>query len=571
MEDVPLLRGQGRFAADLALKGLAFLRVVRSPYAHARIRHIASGEAERSPGVLAVLTAAEAERDGLNGLPADTGRGFALSPYPILAHDRVRHVGDPVAAIIATSEAAASDAEDRLVIAYEPLPAVATIAQALMPGAPLVWEEAPGNRAFQIRQGDGAAVAAAFASAAHVTKLDLEVSRVTAATLEPRAATGLYEPDGERYTLFTSVQAPHQLRDLLAALFAVPKERLRVKVGNVGGSFGLKAGLDAEYALVLWAARRTGRPVRWVASRTEAFISDDHARDQHATIELALGHSGEFLAVAERLTVNLGAYPSPRSALPLHNIGGVAGVYRIPHILVEAACVVTHTIPTAPYRGSGRPEASYAIERVIDVASMELGIDRVELRRRNLIPSDAMPFKTGLTFTYDSGDFEAMLDRALILGKWSEFPERRAQSMARGKRRGIGLAQAIHVSGGPFPTPLPEEASIRFAEDGSVLLKVGTMEAGQGHATAFRNLIAAQLGVAPARVRVIEGDTETIPFSHGSGASRSLQVGGSAVILALERILGQCEPRGQRETVGEARFQPSDVCYPNSCQVAEVE
>ena len=624
VEDWRLLQGRGRYAADVALPGQAYLYVLRSPHAHARLRTLEASAARAAPGVLAVLSGAEAAADGLGGLPANIGRRRAdgspapVPPRPLLAQGMVRHIGDPVAAVVAESLAQALDAAELVEVEYDPLPAVTTAADARAQGAPLVWPDAPGNVAFVAAQGDRAAVERAFAAAHHVARLDFSVSRVTAAPLEPRAALGLYDPGDERFIIHTSVQAPHQLKSLLAgAIFKVPEHRVRVVVRDVGGSFGMKGGVYAEFALVLWAARRLGRPVRWTSERTEAFLADEHARDNLSHVELALARDGKFLALKLDAAINIGAYPSPRSALPVNNIGGVAGVYTTPHIAATATGYFSHTQLTTPYRGSGRPEASFAIERVIDVAAAELGIDRVELRRRNLIPAGAMPFKTGLTFTYDCGEFERVMDATLALADWAGFERRRAEARARGRLRGIGIANAIEVAGGPYPTVAPENAELRAAPDGSLTLMIGTQSSGQGHETAYSQIVAGRLGLAPSRIRVLQGDTDVVAAGRGSGGSRSLPVGGSVVSLAVDKLIakgkllaaqlleaaqediefkdgkfavagtdravdllsvikaafdpGKIPPGVEPGLAESAGFLPPAVTFPNGCHVAELE
>ena len=624
VEDARLLQGRGRYAADVALPGQAYLHVLRSPHAHAKLGTIDSAAARAAPGVLAVLTGAEVAADRLGSLPANTGRRRAdgsptpVPQRPLLAQGTVRHIGDPVAAVVAESLAQAIDAAELIEIDYAPLPAVTTAAAARADGAPLVWPDAPGNIAFVVAQGDRAAVERSFAAAHHIARLDFAVSRVTAAPLEPRAALGLYDPGDERFIIHTGVQGPHQLKSLLAsAIFKVPEHRVRVVVRDVGGSFGMKGGLYAEFALVLWAARRLGRPVRWTSERGEAFLADEHARDNLSRVELALDREGKFLALKLDALLNIGAYPSPRSGLPVNNIGGVAGVYTTPHIAATATGVFTHTQLTTPYRGSGRPEASYAIERVIDIAAAELGFDRVSLRRRNLIPAGAMPFKTGLVFTYDCGEFEEVMDETLALADWAGFERRRTEAKARGKLRGIGIANAIEVAGGPYPTAAPENAELRAAPDGSLSLMIGTQSSGQGHETAYAQIVAGRLGVAPERIRVLQGDTDVVAAGRGSGGSRSLAVGGSAVSLAVDKVIAKGKlfavhlleaavediefaggkftvagtdravdlasvvkaafdplkiPAGVEPGLAEsAGFLPSTVTFPNGCHISELE
>jgi aerobic carbon-monoxide dehydrogenase large subunit len=549
VEDARLLRGLGRYSDDVDLPRQLYAVLVRSPHAHARIVGIDARAALASVGVLGVLTGADVAADGLGDLPTDRTRkrrdgspAFA-TPRPLLARERVRHVGDPVALVVAQTREQAVDAADRVSVEYAPLPTVAATVDALAPGAPAVWEEAPDNVAFVWTAGQRDAVTRAFAEAAHVTRLDFVVSRVAAAPLEPRAAVGEFDRRAGRYTLHTGIQSPHGTRTLLAGVLRVPQTQLRVVSGEVGGSFGMRSGLYPEMALVLWAARRLGRPVKWTSDRREGFVTDEHGRDNVSTVELALDRGGIFLALRITIRLNVGAYLTPRSAGPgTNNVGGVAGVYRTPAIHHETIGVYTHTTPTGPYRGAGRPEATYAIERVIDVAARELGVDPVELRRRNLIPPSAMPFKTGLVFTYDCGDFARGMDMALGLADHAGFAKRRAQAREQGKLRGLGIANAIEVAGGPYTSMNPDTAEIRVNPDGSVTVLSGSTSMGQGNETAFAQIVADRLGVPPARISVFSGDSDALGAGRGNGGSGALTVGGSAILRATEKII----ERGRR-------------------------
>ena len=563
VEDPHLLQGLGRYSDDVSLPRQAYAAVVRSPHAHARIRALDVAAARAAPGVLAVLTGADLAADGLGNLPTDAGRkrrdgapAFA-TPRPALARERVRHVGDPVALVVAETREQAADAAALVAVEYEPLPAVSATAEAARPGAPAVWEEAPDNIAFVWEAGDRAAVARAFERAAHVTTLDFVVTRVTAAPLEPRAAVGEYDRRTGRYALHTGIQAPHGLRSLLAEqVFRVPQSHLRVVTGDVGGSFGMRSGAYPEHVLVLWAAKRLGRPVKWTSSRREGMVTDEAGRDNVSAVELALDRDGTFLALRIAVTLNVGAYLTPRSAGPgTNNVGGVAGMYTTPAIHHETTGVYTHTTPTGPYRGAGRPEATYAIERVIDVAARELGIDPIGLRRRNLIPPSAMPFKTGLVFTYDCGDFARGMEMALSLADHAGFAKRRAQARERGKLRGLGVANAIEVAGGPYTAVNPDTAQIRVNPDGSVTLFAGSTTMGQGNDTAFTQIIADRLGVPPARVQVLSGDTDALGSGRGNGGSGALTVGGSAVLRATDKIV----ERGRRIAAQLLEAAPEDV------------
>jgi carbon-monoxide dehydrogenase large subunit len=562
VEDPRLVQGLGRYSDDVVLPRQAHAVVVRSPHAHARVGGVDARRALAAPGVLAVLTGEELAADGVGRLPSDGARKRAdgspalTTPRWALARERVRHVGDPVALVVAETAAQAADAADLVDVAYEPLPAVPGTPHALRPGAPAVWDEAPDNVAFVWEAGDAAAVARAFAAAAHVARVDFVVTRVAAAPLEPRGAVGEYDRRTGRHTLHTGVQGPHLVRPLLADILKVPQSHLRVVTGEVGGSFGMRNGVYPEMVLVLWAARRLGRPVKWVSSRREAFVSDEHGRDNVTTAELALDAAGTFLGLRVALALNIGAYLTPRSAgSGTNNVGGVAGVYRTPAIHVRTTGVYTTMTPTGPYRGAGRPEATCAIERVIDVAAREMGLDPLDLRRRNLIPSAAMPFKTGLVFTYDCGDFARGLDLALAAADHAGFEARRAQARRRGRLRGLGLANPIEVAGGPYLARNPDTAEVRVNPDGSVSLFAGSTSMGQGNETAFAQIVADRLGVAPGRIQVFWGDSDALGAGRGNGGSGALTVGGSAVVRAVDRVI----ERGRRIAAHLLEAAPADV------------
>ena len=565
LEDPHLVQGLGRYSDDVSLPRQAYGIVVRSPHAHARIRRVDVKKALAAPGVLAVLTGADLTADGIGDLPTDKNRkrrdgspAFP-TPRPALARGRVRHVGDPVAFVVAETPAEATDAAERVRVDYEPLPAVALTAEATRPGAPAVWDEAADNVAFVWEAGKRDAVAAAFAGAAHVTKLDFVVTRVAPAPLEPRGAVGEFDRRTGRYTLHTGIQAPHGLRTLLAEqVLKVPQSHLRVITGEVGGSFGMKSGVYPEHVLVLWAARRLGRPVKWTSDRREGFVTDEHGRDNVSTVELALDAGGTFVGLRVAITLNVGAYLTPRSAGPgTNNVGGVAGVYTTPAIHVQTTGVFSNTTPTGPYRGAGRPEATYAIERVIDLAANELKLDPIDLRRRNLIPPSAMPFKTGLVFTYDCGDFARGLEMALSMAEHKTFPDRRAQARRRGRLRGFGIANPIEVAGGPYTSVNPDTAEVRVNADGSVTVFAGSTSMGQGNETAFAQIVSERLGVPPARIRVLWGDSDALGAGRGNGGSGALSVGGSAVLRASEKII----ERGRRLAAAQLEAAVEDVVF----------
>lgn len=549
VEDGRFLRGAGRFVDDFPAPGAAWLHMLRSPHAAARILRRDATAARAMPGVLRVLTAEDI--GGLGVLRCVTprhrrdGRPLAQTPWRMLAVGQVRYVGDPVAAVIAETRAQAQDAAEAIIVDYDPLPAVADAGEAVRPGAPVVWPDlAPDNESFVFRLGDFAAVEAGFARAAHVTRLDFRVTRVSANPMEPRNALGSWDPVEERWTLVTGTQLPHVMRNEIAEhALGVQTHRLRIISPDVGGGFGMKESPFQEYVLCLHGARLLGRPVRWTATRTESFLCDTHARDNLSTAELALDAEGNFLAFRVHTLCNLGAYLAWQGPVSsTNNVGGLAGVYRTPHIATEVRGIFTHTQPTAPYRGAGRPEAIYAIERAIDLAADELGMDRIALRRRNMIRPEEMPFRTGLDYTYDSGDFPRNMTMALQAADWDGFAARRAESAARGRLRGIAIANAIESAGGPHRGPMEEAAEIRFDSGGSVTLLMGSHNHGQGHETVFRQVASEKLGIPPDRIRFVCGDTDLVTHGRGTIGSRSMMAAGGALVFAAERII----QRGRR-------------------------
>src|SRR6266581_3172153 len=451
-EDPNAMRGGGRYVDDMVLPRMAFGHVLRSPHAHARIRRIDVSRAKAAPGVLAVLTGADWQEAGWGDLPVPDGMrrrggGPMYRPrFPALVTDRVRWVGDYVAFVVAETKHQAADAAELIEVDYEPLPAIVSTADATEPSAPRVWEDCPDNICFVHEVGDKAAVEAAFARADHVVKRRLVINRVTAAAMEPRGSIGDYNPRDGRYTIYTTLQRTHAYRAELAQIINVPESRVRVVAGDIGGSFGMKSAIYNEVALVLLAAKLVGRPVKWTSTRSEAFLGDAQARDNVTAAELALDHDGHFLGLRVKTIAAVGAYPQAGSNAFVANLGTLAGVYRTPAVHADVTAVYTNTNPMRAYRGNGRPEAGYVIERMVDEAAAELGIDAIELRRRNLIPPEAMPFKSGLTFTYDCGEFEKCLDMALDLADAAGFERRRAQSRRRAKLRGFGLSNTAWVS-----------------------------------------------------------------------------------------------------------------------------
>ncbi|HLY43990.1 MAG TPA: xanthine dehydrogenase family protein molybdopterin-binding subunit [Stellaceae bacterium] len=538
-EDPRLLRGGGRYVDDMVLPRMVFGHVLRSPHAHARIRAIDVARAKAAPGVLAVLTGEDWVASGWGDLPVPEGMkrrdGAAMyrPRFPALVSDRVRWVGDYVAFVVAETKAQAMDAAELIEVDYEPLASVVSSEGALAPGAPLVWEDCADNICFVHEVGDKAAVEAAFSRADRVVKRRLVVNRVTAAAMEPRGSIGDYNPSDGRYTIYTTLQRTHTYRSDLAEILNVPESRVRVVCGDIGGSFGMKSAIYNEVALVLLAARLLNRPVKWTSTRSEAFLSDAQARDHVTEAELALDREGHFLGFRVKTVAAVGAYAQQGSNVFVMNLGTLAGVYRTPAIFAEVTAVFSNTNPMRPYRGNGRPEFAYVIERMVDEAAAELGIDRIELRRRNTIPPEAMPFKTGLIFTYDCGEFAKNLDLALHLADFAGFERRRAEAKARGKLRGIGLSNTIErAAAGGF-----EAAEIRFDKGGTATLVSGSITQGMGHETVYKQLMCDRLGIHPDQVTYIQGDTDKVAIGEGSGGSRSATLGGSAVHLAAEKIL----------------------------------
>ena len=540
-EDHRLLTGGGNYADDARREGMLHAILLRSPHAHAKIGAIDVSAAKSMPGIAAVFTADDLDNvkpiPGGIGFPRPDGGKSAQTHRPLLVRDRVRFVGEPVVMILADSRAQGLEAAEAVLIDYSELPVVTGEMDAMKPGAPSVWDEYPDNIGYLWKRGDADLTAANLTAAAHVTKLDFTVSRVTANSMEPRGAWAEIGPDG-RMVVHASNQSPHNLRNGMATgNFDIPPSDIRILPGDVGGSFGMKSGVHVEVVLVAWAARKLNRPVRWIADRTEGFLTDEQAREMHIHVELGLDANHKFTALKLRWNANIGAYCNGRSGWPVGNVGGVAGTYVIPAIAAEVCGVMTHTVPTAAYRGAGRPEATYAIERVIDVAARELGVSPFELRRINLIPPEAMPYKTALTFLYDCGEFEGNMTLAAEISEFNTFEQRRAESKARGKLRGIGLTNCIEVAGGPFLRPAKDLSTLRFAEDGKLILRSGSMSTGQGLETTMTQIVADRFGVPIENILYEQGDTDQLPSGKGNGGSGALCIGGSAVMLAVDKVM----------------------------------
>jgi carbon-monoxide dehydrogenase large subunit len=542
VEDFRFLTGRGRYTDDEVPPGLVWGVVVRSVEAHARILSIDIEAARDMPGVLAILTAVDAEADALGTidpigeLPLRDGSAMRVPPRRVLNGSTVRYVGDPVAFVVAETRDQAKDAAEAVWIEYESLPAVVDLEAVRDGTAPAIDPEWADNLAFHFAKGDGAATDAALAEAAHVTRLDLKISRVQPTPLEPRSAIGAYDAQTGRYELRTGSQAPWRLKTTLAGdVLKIPPAALRVISPDMGGGFGNRSATMPEHALVLWAAKRLGRPVAWRADRLESFQSDDQARHSLARAELGLDADGRFTAMRVHVVYGMGAYHSQMSTGPAtNNIGVLAGVYRIPAMHVEVDGAFLNVNPASAYRGAGRPEACYILERTIDTAARELGLDPAELRRRNMIPPAALPYKTALTYIYDSGDFRTVLDRALVLADRDGFAERRKASEAEGRLRGFGLACSIESAGSPARG---EQARLRLREDGGAELTIGTHSHGQGHETAFRQVLADDLGIAIGEIDYIQGDTDTLEEGGGTAGSRSAAVGGGVIRRAAVKLI----------------------------------
>ncbi len=614
-EDPMLLRGEGRYSDDLHLAGELHAVVVRSRHAHGMLRGVDRDAAQGMPGVRMILTAADLEAHGIQPMPAAGGKNADGSPAPrprqmALAGEKVRYVGDPVAVVVAETAQHARDAAEAVLLDIDALPAVTTGRAAAAAGAPQLHADAPGNVALVFHHGDTAAVDAAFARAAHVTRLQLRNSRVVVAAMEPRSALATYDAADGRYTLRVGTQGVWGMRAGLHGIMGVPVEKLRILTGNVGGSFGMKAAPYPEYPCLLLAAKLLGCPVKWTDERSDSFLSDAHGRDHECAAALALDASGKFLALRFDVYGNLGAHLSNATVIPstANTTKNAIGVYATPLIEVTTHCMFTNTTPVGPYRGAGRPEGNYYMERLIETAAAEMGIDRLDLRRRNHIQPEQIPYKTPAGTEYDSGDFPAVLEKALAQADWDGFPERARASRAAGKLRGRGVGQYLEVTA----PPSHEMGGIRFEEDGTVTIVTGTLDYGQGHASPFAQVLCDRLGVPFESVRLLQGDSDQLIAGGGTGGSKSMMASGAAIVEASAICIDQGRALAAEEleaavvdiefeakAAGRGRFlvagtdrsidimtlaarhpgaldvkhihEHAPSAYPNGCHIAEVE
>ncbi|MGE8331271.1 MAG: xanthine dehydrogenase family protein molybdopterin-binding subunit, partial [Paraburkholderia nemoris] len=551
-EDYRFLTGNGQYTDDIVLPQQTYAIFLRSPHAHAKINSIDTTAAKQSPGVVAIFTGADMAADNVGGLPcgwlihSTDGKPMNEPPHPIIAHTKARHVGDQVALVIADSIKAAKDAAELIEVDYDVLPAVVDTAHASDPGQAAVHDEVPDNVCYNWGHGDKAATDAAFAKAAHVTTLDIVNNRLIPNAIEPRAVNASYSVQDDSYTLYVANQNPHVERLLMAAfVLSLPESKLRVIAPDVGGGFGSKIFLYAEDVALTWASKKIRRPIKWTAERSEAFVSDAHGRDHVTKAELAMDADGKFLAMRIHTIANMGAYLSTfASSVPTILYATLlAGQYATPAIYAEVKAVFTNTVPVDAYRGAGRPEATYVVERLVETAAREMKIDPAEIRRRNFIRE--FPYATPVGLTYDTGDYEATLSRALELADVKGFPARKQESEKNGKLRGLGyscyieacglapsnIAGALGARAGLF-----EVGQIRVHPTGSVTVFTGSHSHGQGHETTFAQVVADRLGIALESVEIVHGDTGRIPFGMGTYGSRSIAVGGSAIMKALDKI-----------------------------------
>jgi aerobic carbon-monoxide dehydrogenase large subunit len=536
-EDPKLLRGAGSYSDDVNLTGQAYAVMVRSRVAHGTLRSIDTAEAHTLPGVLGIYTAADLKAYGpikpMQMIPNKDGSPMRAPPRPALPTARVRFLGEAVAFVVAESAAQAKDAAEAVTLDIEPLPTVTTPAQALALGAPQLHPEAPGNVALDYHYGDTAAVDAALAAAAHVTRLKIASNRIVVNAMEPRSAVAKYEAGKERFTLHLGCQGVFGMRTMLRDVLGTTPEKVHVLTENVGGSFGMKSSVFPEYVCVLHAARALGRPVKWTDERSESFLSDHHGRDHEMDASLALDRDGNFLAVRLVGCGNAGAYSVAALPFTVNAVKNVVSVYKTPLVEVSTRGVLTNTTPTGAYRGAGRPEGNYYMERLIDTAAAELGMDKIALRRRNQVKPEAMPYKAPSAMLYDSGEFTALMEKALTLADWAGFDKRKTESRARGLLRGRGIGCYLEVTAPPGK----EMGGLRFEADGTVTMITGTLDYGQGHASPLAQVIVDQLGIPFERLRLLQGDSDQLVVGGGTGGSRTAMASGSALVAASQQVI----------------------------------
>ncbi|MET0867102.1 MAG: xanthine dehydrogenase family protein molybdopterin-binding subunit, partial [Pseudorhodoplanes sp.] len=538
-EDPTLVQGRGRYTDDIALPGQAYAVMVRSPYAHGLINGIDTSEAAAMPGVLGVYSAADLQGYGnlkcIVPFKNRDGTDMRRPSRHALAEGKVRFVGDPVACVIAETAAQARDAAEAVALDIDSLPSVTLASEAVKPGAPQLYDDAPDNVALDYHYGDSDKVAAAFAGAAHVTKLSLRNTRLIVAAMEPRAAIAEYDPSTERFTLHAQSQGVFGMKTQLADILGVSPDKVRVLTGNVGGSFGMKAPVYSEYVCIAHAAKALGRPVKWTDDRSGSFVSDSHGRDHEVDAELALDKDGTFLALRVNAFANMGAFLAPVAPLPgtLNIVKNIASIYRTPLLEVSSKCVFTNTTQVSAYRGAGRPEGNYFMERLIDKAASELGIDRLELRRRNQIAPQQIPYAASSGMNYDSGDFPALFAEALETSDFDGFAARKRESEANGKLRGLGIGSFLEVTAPPGK----EMGGIRFEPNGDVTILTGTLDYGQGHAAPFAQVLSRVLGIPFERIRLLQGDSDQLIVGGGTGGSRSITASGAAIVEASAIVI----------------------------------
>jgi carbon-monoxide dehydrogenase large subunit len=556
-EDPKLVRGEGRYTDDVSLPGQAYAVVVRSSHAHGIIRNIDTAAARAMPGVLAVYTGADLAAAGYGGLkcfpPLKNRDGTPMKKplRPALPTDKVRFVGDPIACVVAETVAQAKDAAEAVVADIEALPAVTKASEAAKPGAPQLYDDVPGNVALDYLYGEPDKVAEAFAKAAHVTRLDLINNRLVVSAIEPRAAVAAFE--SERFTIHVGCQGAFGMKGQLVEILGVPADKVRVLVGNVGGSFGMKAAPYPEYVCILHATRALGRPVKWTDERSGSFVSDSHGRDHERSAELALNADGRFLALRLTGYGNVGAYlgfVAPLMAT-VNAVKNVVSVYRIPALEVSTKLMFTNTTLVTAYRGAGRPEGNYFMERLIDNAAREMGIDRLELRRRNQIKPKEIPYKHVSDQAYDSGDFPAVFKHAVELADWKGFSKRKREAKKRGRLRGLGVGSYLEVTA----PPNTEMGGIRFEPDGTVTIITGTLDYGQGHATPFAQVLSERLGIPFERIRLLQGDSDQLIVGGGTGGSRSITASGTAIVEAAAKVVEQ----GKEIAAVALEASPADI------------